>query len=279
MSEHIDSFEGKVAVVTGAGCRSDGVGIGRAAAIVLARSGARTVLIDRSRVDVGRTQEMIAEEGGASEVIVADVSDEAQCRSVAERTMAVHGRIDILCNIVGVAGPAGNCVDVDLSQWDPLFNVNLKSIVMMSRYVVPHMAKRGSGAIIMVSSVAGIRGGHPSLLYPTSKGAIVSLTRSMAAHHGHQGIRVNCVAPGLVYTPMVSAGGMPPELRQERRMRSALETEGTAWDVAYAIRYLVSDAARWVTGVVLPVDAGFLSGRRFYNREQEEIFHHSVGES
>jgi NAD(P)-dependent dehydrogenase (short-subunit alcohol dehydrogenase family) len=122
------------------------------------------------------------------------------------------------------------------------------------------MRKLGAGAIVNIASVAGLRGGHPSLLYPTSKGAVVQLTRAMAAHHGREGIRVNCIAPGMVYTPMVYTRGMTEEQRDARRRRSLLHVEGTGWDVGHAVVYLVSDAARWVTGAVLPVDAGWTAG-------------------
>ncbi len=108
------------------------------------------------------------------------------------------------------------------------------------------------------SCILGI-GGTPALLYPTSKGAVVNMTRAMAAHHGVEGIRVNCVAPGMVYTPMV-AGRMTPEVREQRRKRSLLQTEGSGWDVGQAVAYLASDEARWVTGVILPVDAGATAG-------------------
>ena len=107
--------------------------------------------------------------------------------------------------------------------------------------------------------MAGLIGGTPSLLYPTSKGAVVNMTRAMAAHHGVEGIRVNCVAPGMVYTPMV-AGRMTPEVRELRRKRSLLQIEGSGWDVGQAVAYLASDEARWVTGVILPVDAGTMAG-------------------
>ena len=109
-------------------------------------------------------------------------------------------------------------------------------------------------------SVAGLVGGHPSLLYPTSKGAVINLTRAMATHHGTEGIRVNCIAPGMVYTPMVYSRGMSPELRETRRQRSLLQTEGTGWDVGNAVRYLASDESRWVTCTILPVDAGATAG-------------------
>jgi len=133
-------------------------------------------------------------------------------------------------------------------------------MMLMAKYAIPEMRKAGGGSIINIASVAGLAGGHPSLLYPTSKGAIVNLTRAMATHHGGEGIRVNCVAPGMVYTPMVYSRGMSPEIREARRERSLLKTEGTGWDVGNAVLYLAGDEARWVTGIVLPVDAGATAG-------------------
>jgi NAD(P)-dependent dehydrogenase (short-subunit alcohol dehydrogenase family) len=133
-------------------------------------------------------------------------------------------------------------------------------MMLMAKYAIPAMRRQGAGTIINIASVAGLLGGTPNLLYPTAKGAVVNMTRAMAAHHGLEGIRVNCVAPGMVYTPMV-AGRMTPEVREERRQRSLLQTEGSGWDVGQAVAYLASDEARWVTGVILPVDAGATAGR------------------
>ena len=107
-----------------------------------------------------------------------------------------------------------------------------------------------------MASVAGLRGGTPHLLYPTSKGAIVNMTRAMASHHAADGIRVNCVCPGMVYTPMMYGGGMTEEARESRKNRSLLKTEGYGWDVGAAVRFLASEEARWITGIALPVDAG-----------------------
>jgi NAD(P)-dependent dehydrogenase (short-subunit alcohol dehydrogenase family) len=119
------------------------------------------------------------------------------------------------------------------------------------------MRKAGGGSSINIASVAGLAGGHPTLLYPTSKGAVANMTRAMAAHHGSDGIRVNCVAPGMVYTPMVYSRGMSAEMRAARRERSLLKTEGTGWDVGNAVLYLAGDEARWG---VLPVYAGATAG-------------------
>jgi NAD(P)-dependent dehydrogenase (short-subunit alcohol dehydrogenase family) len=172
--------------------------------------------------------------------------------------------VDILVNNVGIGGPQGNAVDLDLEEWDRALRINVSSMMYMARHCIPAMREIGRGAIINVASVAGLMGGHPSLLYPTSKGAVVNMTRAMAAHHGEEGIRVNCVAPGMVHTPLVYARGMSDEKREMRRNRSLLQTEGSGWDVGHAVRDLASDEARWMTGVVLPVDAGTTSGRHSY---------------
>lgn len=253
------SLEGRVAIVTGAGSRSAEIGNGRAAAILLARRGARVLLLDAQPECARETERMIAAEGGSALALGCDVSDAAQCRQAVVHAVEAWGRVDILVNNVGIGGPAGNAVDLDLEAWDHALRVNVTSMMLMAKYAIPEMRKLNRGAIVNIASVAGLIGGTPALLYPTSKGAVVNMTRAMAAHHGVEGIRVNCVAPGMVYTPMV-AGRMTPEVREQRRKRSLLQTEGSGWDVGQAVAYLASDEARWVTGVILPVDAGATAG-------------------
>jgi len=251
---------GKVAIVTGAGSRAEGIGNGRAASILLARHGARVALIDAVKAWAEATARMIAEEAGEAFVVEADVTDPAACAEAVRRTVERWGRLDILVNNVGIGGPPGTAVEVDPAAWDEAMRVNVASMMLMAKYAIPEMRKAGGGAIVNIASVAGLVGGHPHLLYSTSKGAVVNMTRAMAAHHGSEGIRVNCIAPGMVYTPMVYSRGMSSELREARRRRSLLKTEGTGWDVGHAVLYLVSDEARWVTGVILPVDAGATAG-------------------
>jgi len=250
---------GRVAIVTGAGSRSSDIGNGRAAAILLARRGAQVLLLDANLAAAQQTLRMIESERGVALALQADVTQPEQCRSAVSAAVAAWGRVDILVNNVGITGPAGTAVEVDLDDWDQALRVNLTSMMLMAKHAIPEMRKRQAGAIVNIASVAGLMGGTTSLLYPTTKGAIVNMTRAMAAHHGTEGIRVNCVAPGMVYTPMV-AGRMTPELRETRRMRSLLQTEGSGWDVGHAVAYLASDEARWLTGVILPVDAGATAG-------------------
>jgi len=253
---------GKVAIVTGAGSRADGIGNGRATAIILARHGARVMLVDSVAEWAGQTAAMIAAEGGTSETVEGDVSDDAACGAIVARTIAAWGRLDILVNNVGITGPRGSALDVDPDAWDRAMRVNVASMMLMAKHAIPEMVRSGGGSIVNLTSVAGLQGGHPSLLYPTSKGAVISLTRAMAAHHGRDGIRVNCIAPGTVYTPMVASRGMTPEMRKARSERTLLGTEGTGWDIGYGALFLASDESRWITGITLPIDGGATAGSK-----------------
>ncbi len=249
-------LQGKVAIVTGAGSRGDGIGNGRAASILLAEAGTRVVLVDANRGWGERTRDMIAAEGGEAIVVEADVTDPVQCAAVVQRAQEAFGRLDILVNNVGVNGAKGTAVEVDLAEWTQGLLVNVTTMMLMAKFAVPVMAAGEGGAIVNIASVAGLRGGTPDLLYPTSKGAVVNMTRAMAVHHAPQKIRVNCVCPGMLYTPMMYEGGMTPDVREARRARSLLKTEGTGWDCGAAVLFLASGHARWMTGVILPVDAG-----------------------
>lgn len=259
---------GKVAIVTGAGSRADGIGNGRATAILLARNGARVTLVDQEPAWVDRTRAMIAEEGHDSLVVLADVTKSTDCARIVDQTIQHFGRLDSLVNNVGISGPPGTAVDVDEDAWDRAMRVNVTSMMLMAKHAIPQMAPTGGGAIVNIASYAGLFGGHPALLYPTTKGAVVNLTRAMAAHHAEQGIRVNAIAPGMVYTPMVYSGGMTEDVREARKNRSLLKVEGTGWDIGNGVVYLVSDEARWVTGIVLPIDAGASAAPSAYPRYQ-----------
>ena len=247
-------LENKVAIVTGAGSRAAGIGNGRAAAILFAREGAKVLLVDRSLAAAEETLAAIKEEGGAAEVFTADVTRPADCRAMVERALSLWGRLDILENNVGIEGQA-SVVSVTEDDWDRVMTVNVKSMMLTGKYAVPAMAARGGGSIINISSISALRprGLTP---YSTSKGAVIALTRAMAIDHARDGIRVNCIAPGPMYTPMVYARGMSEEVRERRRRASPLGIEGTGWDVGYAALFLASDEARYITGVVLVVDGG-----------------------
>lgn len=244
-----------VAIVTGAGTHPSGPGIGAACARLLAAGGAEVAIVDRDARAAARTLAAIEAEGGTASVFLGDVNEDTACAEMVAGIEAELGLPSILVNNVGILGAPGNVVDVDLDGWDETMAVNVKTMVLMSRHCVPRMAARGGGSIVNLSSTAGLLGGYPTVAYGTSKGAIAQLTRLMAQHHGEDGIRVNAVAPGMVWTPMI-ADKISPEMRDVRRRSSLLKTEGDAWDVAAAVAYLAGPAARWVTGVVLAVDAG-----------------------
>ncbi|KAM0809617.1 hypothetical protein AB5N19_09962 [Seiridium cardinale] len=255
-------FAGEIAIVTGAGSRMDGeIGNGRATAVLLARQGARVALVDFNPDWAKETKRMIDEEGGISEVIQADVTAEESCKAAVARTIELFGTVNILVNIVGVGGAMGDATKLDVEAWERDFRINVTSMMLMSRHVIPEMRKNGRGAIVTMGSVSGLLGGNPSLLYPTSKGAIIQMTRAMAAQHGPENIRVNCVCPGMVFTPMVRGRGMTDEMRQARINQNLLKQEGTGWDVGYAILFLCSKEAKWITGLIMPVDGGTTAGK------------------
>jgi NAD(P)-dependent dehydrogenase (short-subunit alcohol dehydrogenase family) len=248
-------LEGKVAVVAGGGASGPVIGNGQASAILFAREGAKVLCADVVEERAHATVDMIRKEGGSASALRADVSKAADCRAMVAAALERYGRLDILDNNVGISVRA-DVLEVTEEQWDRVMAVNVKSIMLAAKYAIPEMKKAGGGSIINISSVAGLRA-NQSTPYTTSKAAIVGLTRSMAGDHGRDGIRVNCILPGLIYGPM-TAPRMDEEIRRKRREAGALGTEGTAWDVAQAAVFLASDESRWITGVALPVDAGFL---------------------
>ena len=259
-----DGLTGRTAVVTGAGSQLSGIGNGRAAAVLLARAGANVVLLDAVAERLDETAQMIAEDGGNWLCVTADVSRESGCRAAVTAGVERFGRVDVLVNNVGIVGPAESVVDIDLDDWRRCFEVNVTSMLLMSRHAIPRMRENGGGSIVNVSSLAGVLT-HPRVAYATTKGAALSLTRSMAGTHGPDGIRVNAVAPGPVYTPMVQAEALTEAARAARAAQVPLRTEGTGWDVGEAVLYLAGDRSRWVTGTTLTVDGGFTADLRMTN--------------
>jgi NAD(P)-dependent dehydrogenase (short-subunit alcohol dehydrogenase family) len=246
---------GKVAIVAGAGASGAVIGNGQATAILFAREGAKVLCADAVEERARATVDMIAKAGGTASAIRVDVSKAADGKAMVQAAVERYGRLDILDNNVGISVRA-DVLEVTEEAWDRVMAVNVKSIMLASKHAIPEMKKAGGGSIINISSVAGLRA-NQSTPYTTSKAAIVGLTRSMAGDHGRDGIRVNCILPGLIYGPM-TAPRMDEEIRRKRREAGALGTEGTGWDVAWAALFLASDESRWITGVALPVDAGFL---------------------
>ncbi|MCP5025518.1 MAG: SDR family oxidoreductase [Actinomycetia bacterium] len=251
-ADHLDpALAGAVAIVTGAGSRDRGIGNGRAAALLLAAEGARVLCVDRQPDPVAHTVELIEADGGTARAIEADVTDPVDCERVVA-TALEWGPPQVLVNNVGV-GSRGSVVDETIDSWDRIMRINVTSMVTMAGATIPTMTEGGS--IINISSISALRP-RGLTAYSTSKGAVIALTQAMAVDHGADGIRVNCVAPGPVYTPMVSTGGMSPEARQQRVRATILGIEGSGWDVGNAVAFLASDRARWITGQTLVVDGG-----------------------
>ena len=246
-------LSGKVAIVTGAGSSGPGVGNGKAAAILFAREGAKVLLVDQVLSRAEETLELILKESGEAAAFEANVIKEDDCRDMVEQAISRFGRLDILDNNVGISR-RGTVVEVKEEDWDFVMAVNVKSIVLSSKYAIPRMIETGGGSIINISSIAGLRA-HSSTPYTASKAAVIGLTMSMAADHGPDGVRVNCIAPGLIYSPMV-ASRMDDDLREIRKSAAPLRTEGDSWDIGYAALYLASDESRWINGITMPVDAG-----------------------
>ncbi len=244
----------RVAIVVGGGAAGDGIGNGRAAAILLARGGARVVVADRQIDLAERTVALIEAEGGQAIAVAADVTDEQACETLVSAAVARYGGVDMLVNNVGMSRMA-TVADETLESWEALFRVNLTSMVLVSKYAIRAMEQRGSGAIVNIGSISALRP-RGLTAYAASKGAVIALTRAMAVDHGPQGIRVNCVAPGAVYTPMVAEAGLSDDARAARIKSSALGLEGTGWDVGHAVAFLLSDLARYITGQTLVVDGG-----------------------
>ena len=260
MNERRGRLEGKVAIVTGAGSSGPGVGNGKAASVLFAREGAKVLLVDINADHAQETLELITAEGGEASVFQADVTNADHCRSMVESAVERYGRLDILDNNVGVL-LREKFADIDPEDWDRVMAINLKSMMLASQSAIPRMIDSGGGSIINITSVAGIRAWSDAA-YAASKAGIIGLTQTVAAEYGRHGIRANAIAPEAVYTPMV-AWQLNDEAREIRRESTLLGTEGTAWDVAWAAVYLASDEARWVTGVLLPIDGGVTITSRY----------------
>jgi NAD(P)-dependent dehydrogenase (short-subunit alcohol dehydrogenase family) len=253
--EDDEGLAGKVALISGGGAAGDGIGNGRAAAILLARAGTKVVVADRELALAERTVEMIKGEGGTAAALAGDVTDETDCKRLVGDTVKRFGRLDFLDNNVGI-GSRGNVVDEEAERYRKVMQVNVESMFLLSKYAIPAMiATAKGGAIVNLSSISALRP-RGLTIYTTSKAAIIGLTRAMAVDHGRDNIRVNCICPGPMYTPMVYAKGMTDAARANRKKASVLKMEGTGWDIGHAVKFLFSSYARYITGQVLVVDGG-----------------------
>lgn len=257
----MDRLKDKVAIVTGAGTRevADRAlrGTGSATAVLFAREGAKVILADIDRENADRTRRTIRAEGGDAEIVIADVSKPDQCRAIVAAAVEHYGKLDILFNNVGAYAP-GMVTEIEEESWDRMMNVGLKSMAFLCKYAIPKMAASGGGSVINISSIDGMRAGYShNVPYGVAKGGIITLTRLAAVHHGRENVRVNCIAPGHIHTTFVAH--LQKEKRENRRKIAPLGTEGNAWDIAWTAVFLGSDESRWISGVVIPVDAGLFA--------------------
>ena len=252
-----ERLQDKIALVVGAGSRGEPAGTGYAAAKLFAQHGASVVLVDNNQARAEVTQREILQDGGSASLFVADVTSEDDCRAMVAACHERHSGLDILVNNVAAPG-SGRVTDVDSVELDQIFAINLRSMLLACKYAIPLMKDSGGGSIINISSIDGLRTGmHPNVPYAVTKAGAAHLARVIAVHHGRDNIRANCIAPGHIYAPFVQH--ISEEKRRLRKDVAPLGSEGTAWDIASAALFLASDEARWISGVILPVDGGLLA--------------------
>jgi NAD(P)-dependent dehydrogenase (short-subunit alcohol dehydrogenase family) len=244
----------KVALITGGTS-----GIGEATAILFAKEGASVAITGRNHKRGEEVRDKIMRAGGKSIFIPTDVRRSDDCRRAVEQTLAAFGQLDILFNNAGVFYPH-TIVDCSEQEWDEQLDVNLKGTFLMSKFALPEMIRRGSGVIINNSSGWGIVGGDSAVAYCASKGGVVLLTKAMAIDHGRQGIRVNCICPGDVETPMLPEDARMRGLNWQDYLAGCanrpLGRIGTSDEIAKAALFLASDDSSFMTGAALVVDGG-----------------------
>jgi len=244
----------RVAIISGAGTVKPGMGNGRATALLFAREGAKVIAIDKFLESAEETVRLITGLGGEAIALQADVTREEQARDAVEQTIVKYGRLDILFNNVGIAYGSKAGIKVPEKEWDDIMATNLKGILFMSKYAIPEMAKSGGGSIINNSSMASFMS-HQIFAYTTSKAGVNALTMCLAFSAARYNVRVNCVAPGLIRTPM--AGPVMGEKRDRFvEERVALKRQGKPEEVASAVLFLACDDSSYMTGQTLRVDGG-----------------------
>lgn len=258
-----DRLKGKVAMVVGAGqTPGDTIGNGRAIALLFAREGARVFLIDRDLESARETGQMISKKGGQATAFQADITRTAQIQAMVDACVGKFGRIDVLVNNVGIGAGDSSPTRLTEAAWDQIFDVNLKSVFVTCKHVLPQMIAQESGSIINISSVAAICTARITA-YKTSKAALNALTHTIAMNYAKKGIRANAIMPGLLKTPMAIEGiskatGIDKQTLIDRR-DAAVPLKGgmgDAWDTAYAAVFLASDESKFITSAMLPVDGG-----------------------
>lgn len=250
---------GKVAVITGAGS-----GMGAATAELFAREGAQVVVTDINRAAADEVTARISADGGTALAYAMNVADEADVARVYGEVGRSLGTIDVLVNCAGIIGVDKPTHELQESEWDALFAIDVKGVFFSTKHALPFMIAQRSGSIVNFSSIYGLTGNDEFTAYHVAKGAVTMQTKQDAAVYGAYNIRVNSVHPSTVLTPLVEgiAHAFPGGLVEYEKVNTASQSIrrlGTPLDVAYAVLYLASDESTWVTGVALPIDGGFLA--------------------
>ena len=257
-------LDGKVAIVTGAGSVGPGWGNGKATAVLLARQGASVFAIDVNAEAVGETLSTIQAEGGKALAHVADVTSSPEVSGAVEACVSAFGRLDILVNNVGGSSPGGAETMAE-AEWERQLDLNLRSAFLGCKFALPYLKRQGTGAIVNLSSIAGLRmsADRPHVAYSAAKYGVIAMSKSIAIENARAGVRCNTVVPGLMHTPLVEArlvrqlgSNNAAELVARRNAQVPMGKMGDAWDVAHAVLFLVSDEARHITGTELVVDGG-----------------------
>ncbi|OAB34882.1 short-chain dehydrogenase [Paenibacillus macquariensis subsp. defensor] len=243
-------LNGKVAIVTGAGS-----GMGREEAILLAKEGAIVVLTDINEAAVQAVAEEIASNGGEATAFAHNVASEEEWIKVVDGTIQKYSKIDVLVNNAGIS-LAVNMLDTTMDQWNRVMNINVASVFLGMKHVVPHMKDNNGGSIVNISSIAGLTGGSGAGAYTASKGAVRMLSKAAAIDYGKFNVRVNSVHPGFIETPMSQEMVDNEKMLAWFLSQTALPRVGKAYEVADAVLFLASDASSYITGVELPVDGG-----------------------
>ncbi|RLG40077.1 MAG: short-chain dehydrogenase [Thermoproteota archaeon] len=252
MSTRKPRLEGKVAIITGAGS-----GIGRATALLFAEEGAKVVICDIAESGAEVCKE-ITERGGEAIFIKVDVSKAKDVAYLIEKTIERYGRLDVLVNNAGIPS-SGTVLDITEAEWDRVLDVNLKGAFLCSKYAIPEMMKGGGGVIVNVASVLGLVGGKGEAAYCASKGGLIALTKALALDFAEYKIRVNCICPGSVETPMRQRimASKAPEERRAAELKIPIKRVARPEEIARAILFLASDESSYMTGSTLVVDGGW----------------------
>ena len=245
----------KVALITGAGS-----GIGRASALKFAQEGATVAVVDIQGAAADETAKLVTAQGGAALPIAADVTDPVAVRGMVKKTVENYGRLNILFNNAGISIP-GTILDIDEESFDRLFAVNVKGVFLGCKEAIPVMKAQGGGAILNTGSQVGVVGIEGSAVYPATKGAVIQLTRCLSLDHAADGIRVNCICPGPIETPMArrnrAMAGDPEAVLRSRLARIPLARIGSPEEMANVAAFLCSDEASFITGASILADGGW----------------------